>query len=67
MIPPTVPVQLGEKLEGVSVWVKSKDGGMIKAKCDLFPGLWILLDPADWDQKKVLENMRLRREEPEND
>jgi len=62
-VQPTVPVQLAERIENVQVMVKEKASGeYVKATTDLLPGQWVWFDPKDWDTKRRVEAMDLRRD-----
>jgi hypothetical protein len=62
-VPPGVPVRLGEPIRGVRVFVPSANG-LVAAKADLYPGMWITVDPAEWPLSDREAAMNLERSEP---
>lgn len=62
-IKPSVPVMLNEELKDVSVMVKDKATGELRrAAADLFPGMWLIVDPEDFSTAKRAESINLRKE-----
>ena len=62
MVPPTIPVRLAEPVEGVAVWVKMRDGEYVRARADLFAGLYVVADPGYFTDSEMVRMMQLRRE-----
>jgi hypothetical protein len=48
-------------MKDVEVYVKVEGEGYIKAYADLYPGMYIFIDPDEWDEQKSAEFMNVRR------
>ncbi len=63
---PSIPIRLAEPIKGVKVYVKNSKGEMIEATADLYPGLWIFVDPKEWttaERAKALNLTRVKKDE----
>lgn len=56
---PSLPIRLAEPLKGVKVYVKNTKGELVEATADLYPGLWIFVDPKEWDSAAKAKALNL--------
>ena len=69
-VEPGIPVRLKERIPGVLVFVKTKDGTFVEARTDLPAGYWVTTLPEEWDTDARVDQMNLVREdapEPEGE